>query len=87
MTHRSRKGMVAEAAMAVDRPTSGKLGWTINLKVFPPLPLQNTREMFGKEEREKQKSRATANRGTRTGWGKTGCQDAQAGSHPKGTRA
>lgn len=61
--------------MVVD--LAGKLGWTINLKVFPPLPLQNTREMFGKEEREKQKNRGTANGKARTGWGKAGWEVAR----------
>lgn len=80
MTHHGMKSMVAEAAHGCGSgiaPTSGKLGWSLNLKVFPPLPFQNTREMFGKEEREKQKSKATANGGARTGWGKAGWEVAR----------
>lgn len=68
--------------------TSGqtrKQGWAVILKIFPPIHLQNTHKMSGKEEREEQRT-CEWQRQARLGKGMLGgFRSAQGRPHQKAT--
>lgn len=87
VTHHDRKGVVAEAAPSCDSgivQPSGLQTWRSS--PLSPVHSQNTHEMFGKEDRERQRNWEWK---SQDGLGKGrlgGYQTTQGRSHQKGTR-